>query len=494
MVFRVADGLVSEFDAMASESPASIAVVADGRATSWEALADRARRVAWHFTTELGLAAGDRIAIALGSDRELLEVLYATLMVDCVPVVLSAGLDADATHAVVDRSDAKVVVHRPERGKVVRTAVKRIPKRWRPRLREIGEEYERLIEGAPPDHEWRPLRAPGDGVLLFSAGASDPGALLAWDDVELTAALRASIERNLRGARVLVLTPLPSTPGCFAALRTLLAGGTVVLVDVEPLDADLVLQVLARDEVEVLSIGSGAILRELMTGMSDRAPHRTLPQLRAIVSSAPIHSGDRRAVSALLPEVELREPRDAPRRIGHRLRVIEPTTGRDVVPGSGQVGTIVTGGAVPLGYFGDPQRTAANFCSIAGVRYAVTRERATVDDTGVIHPADGVAPYDEQDGRAPANDVEEKLRKHPSVAACVVVDVAAMDRVGRTVVVALVQVTGGHYLDEAELAAWCRSRLGRLEPPDRFLFVDRLVGEEEDRERARQRAAELLRA
>jgi acyl-CoA synthetase (AMP-forming)/AMP-acid ligase II len=37
-----------------------------------------------------------------------------------------------------------------------------------------------------------------------------------------------------------------------------------------------------------------------------------------------------------------------------------------------------------------------------------------------------------------------------------------------------VQVTEDHYLDEAELAAWCRGKLAGYKKPRRFLFVDSL--------------------
>jgi acyl-CoA synthetase (AMP-forming)/AMP-acid ligase II len=37
-----------------------------------------------------------------------------------------------------------------------------------------------------------------------------------------------------------------------------------------------------------------------------------------------------------------------------------------------------------------------------------------------------------------------------------------------------VQVTEGHYLDEPELDAWCRSKLAGFKKPRRFLFVNSL--------------------
>ncbi len=69
-------------------------------------------------------------------------------------------------------------------------------------------------------------------------------------------------------------------------------------------------------------------------------------------------------------------------------------------------------------------------------------------------------------------EVELALRKHPSVFDCVAVGVPD-DRFGE-IVVAIVQVTEGHYLDEPELEAWCRSKLAGFKKPRRFLFVDSL--------------------
>ena len=68
------------------------------------------------------------------------------------------------------------------------------------------------------------------------------------------------------------------------------------------------------------------------------------------------------------------------------------------------------------------------------------------------------------------DEVELVLRKHASVADCVVVGVPDA-RFGERIV-ALVHVTDGHYLDEAELAAWCRKKLAGYKTPRRFLFVD----------------------
>jgi fatty-acyl-CoA synthase len=68
------------------------------------------------------------------------------------------------------------------------------------------------------------------------------------------------------------------------------------------------------------------------------------------------------------------------------------------------------------------------------------------------------------------DEVELVLRKHASVFDCVVLGVPD-ERFGERVV-ALIQVTEGHYLDEPELKMWCRTKLAGYKAPRRFLFVD----------------------
>ena len=90
-------------------------------------------------------------------------------------------------------------------------------------------------------------------------------------------------------------------------------------------------------------------------------------------------------------------------------------------------------------------------------------------------------------------EVEAELRKHPSVFDCAVVGVPD-PRFGE-MVVALVQVTDGHALDEAELAAWCHATVAGYKTPRRFLPVDSLqrsaAGKAHHRE-LRALAVELL--
>lgn len=57
--------------------------------------------------------------------------------------------------------------------------------------------------------------------------------------------------------------------------------------------------------------------------------------------------------------------------------------GRDIEPGSGEIGMLFNGNMVPLGYYKDEEKSAKTFRTIKGVRYSVPGDFAILeaDDT-----------------------------------------------------------------------------------------------------------------
>ena len=123
----------------------------------------------------------------------------------------------------------------------MRTAAKRIPKPWRPRLFVIGETYERAIRGVPPDREWQPRRPTADDrVLIYTGGASEPTTAVVWRSGDLGAAFAPDAASLARGddtpAIVLPVAPFDADARFLPRPRALIAGGAVALVDVDPFD------------------------------------------------------------------------------------------------------------------------------------------------------------------------------------------------------------------------------------------------------------------
>jgi fatty-acyl-CoA synthase len=131
------------------------------------------------------------------------------------------------------------------------------------------------------------------------------------------------------------------------------------------------------------------------------------------------------------------------------------------------------GGRIPLGYWRDADKTTQTFKVIDGRRYAVAGDYAQVDADGTIRLLGrGSACINTGGEKVYPEEVELVLRENAGVFDCVVVGVPD-DRFGE-IVVALVQVTESHSLDEPELAAWCRTKLAGFKKPRRFVFVDSL--------------------
>ncbi len=471
--------IASTWDGFAATVPERVAVASGARRSTWEQFAERANRLAWHLEAEVGLAHGDRVAIALANTSEYLEVFYASLKLGCVPVNVDVRQATTAIHAILDHSDAKVVVHAVEDATTIRTAVKRIGRPWRPKAFSVGDGYERAIAGAPSSAEWQPVGgAPDDLVVIYSDASTVPPTALMWRSADLADALRSSTESGRADgtpAIVMPVAPLTHTLGLFGACRPLVSGGSVVLVRVDPFDRLAVWDAVERERVVVLELPSDGSAAKLADTLDSEPRRWELSSVEIVTCAGRLGETTKRRLAAHLPHADIREPRASQSRTATELlRVVDDVTGRDVEPGSGDVGLLAAGGAIPLGYYKDPEKTAIHFRTIDHTRYWLSGEHVTVD---AQHGIRGTAPDPEivvLDGtRVSTSAVEFVLRKHRSVAACMVVGITAPP-IGDQLV-ALIEITDGHYLDAPEMTAWCRSQLTAPQTPSRFLFVDSVV-------------------
>jgi 3-oxocholest-4-en-26-oate---CoA ligase len=494
---------------IAEAAPDREAVVCGDRRISFGQLDDRARRLAWHLAQEAELERGDKIAIDLVNSPEYLETFYAALKLGCVPVNVNYRYLADEVHYVVDNSDAKAVVHGLEFADTVKKALKRIQKPWRPFTLPAGDRYEAALAAAPPQAEWEPAHRPSgdDLIFLYTGGTTGMPKGVMWRSDDLYVSLWrmgrpgtdapdpiAAVRDGKRAGTCLPACPLMHGTGLFITLSTLSGGGSVVLIDAPGLDPARVWDEVERNAVEVLTIVGDVFARPLLAALDAEPSRWDLSSLRAITSSGVTWSPETKAgllrhvpqvtlldslgasegmasrQAATADDAEIKPARFA---VNDRVKVFREDDGREVTPGSDEIGLLAVGGRIPLGYWRDPEKTAQTFRVIDGRRYALAGDYAQVDADGTIRLLGrGSACINTGGEKVYPEEVELTLRKHPSVFDCVAVGVPDA-RFGE-IVVALVQVTENHYLDEAELAAWCRSKLAGFKKPRRFLFVDSL--------------------
>ena len=491
------------WDGIAREDPGRDAVACGARRLTFGELADRAGRLAAHLG-RAGLGPGDRVAIDMVNRPEYLETFYAAMKLGCVPVNVNYRYGPEEIHYLLEDSGARVVVHDAEFGPPVRIAVRRIPAPWRPVTLETGSRYERALAGTTADASAR--QPSGDDLIfLYTGGTTGMPKGVMWRNDDLYVALWqmarpgteppdpiATVRAGKRAATALPACPLMHGTGLFIALSTLSGGGTVVLIDRPGLEAHEVWDAVERDSVQVLTIVGDAFARPLLAALDEEPDRWKLDSLRAITSSGVTWSPEtKRGLLAHVPHVTLLDSlgaseglmtrnettagadiRPARFAVNDRVKVLT-LEGVEVQPGSDETGLLAVGGRIPLGYHNDPEKTAATFKEIDGVRYSLPGDWASVDPDGTIQLLGrGSACINTGGEKVYPEEVELVLRSHPAVFDCVVVGVPD-ERLGE-MVVALIQPAAGSSIDETELRSYCRSRTAGYKTPKRMLSVDSL--------------------
>jgi acyl-CoA synthetase (AMP-forming)/AMP-acid ligase II len=170
-----------------------------------------------------------------------------------------------------------------------------------------------------------------------------------------------------------------------------------------------------------------------------------------------------------------------------------------VVAGSGVVGRVAVSGAVPVGYYKDPEKSAATFVEIGGRRWSIPGDYATVEADGTIRLLGrGSVCINTGGEKVFPEEVEEVLKRHPAVrdAACVGVP----DPRWGEAITAMVELTNGGagatparerasvsasattpastsdvaIPEAAELVTWVKGELAHYKAPKHVLFVETL--------------------
>ena len=477
---------------------------------------ERATRLACAFR-DAGIGPDDKVAIMCMNAPEYLETFFAAQKLGAVPVNVNYRYVGAELAYLLDNSDAVALVYHDDFAPTVAEALATLPAGRRPGLLLQVEHAgaHDLLDGAA-DYSATvaaaPFEAPGtrepsgdDLVFVYTGGTTGSPKAVMWRSDDLYVSLwqmarpgsqppdvETAMRADKRAATCLPACPLMHGTGLFIALSTLGGGGTVVLLDTPRLDADAVWDAVEREHVQACTIVGDAFARPLLAAL-DAAPKRwDLSGLRAITSSGVTWSPEtKRGLLAHLPHVllidslgasegimtrtETREGDDiAPARFKASERVVVVTDdGELVIPGSEVIGMLGVGGAIPLGYYKDPDKTAATFRTVDGRRFSIPGDYATIDADGTIRLLGrGSACINTGGEKVYPEEVELALRAHPDVFDCVVVGVPD-DRWGE-MVVALVHPRDGQRIDAGALSAHCRATLAAYKVPKRVVVVNSL--------------------
>jgi fatty-acyl-CoA synthase len=506
-------------EAIAERIPDRECIVFRERRLSWADVTERTRRLA-AVLRDAGLGchrerAGlegwesgqDHVALYLHNGNEYLEGMLGAFKARCVPVNVNYRYVEEELVYLFENSRARAVVYHARFAPTLARIRARLPdvRLWLQVEDGSGEAllpgavaYETALATAKPVP---PVGlSPDDLYVLYTGGTTGmpKGVLWRQEDVFRSAMYTRAVEtpeevvaRAERGdIRSLPTPPFMHGAAHWVAFNMWSLGGTI-LVQARPdrLDPVDVWETVERERATALTIVGDAFGRPLADEL--RRGRYDVSSLRMITSGGAILTASlKRELHALLPGVRLLDAlgsSESGSQAQHssdseeaaqtgrfalapgNFVLREDLSGR-VEAGSGEVGWLARSGRVPLGYFGDPEKTAKTFPEIDGERVAVPGDRAKLEADGTLRllGRDSVT-INTGGEKVFAEEVEHALKHHPAVYDAVVVG-TPHERWGQQVT-ALVRLREGEAPSEEALLSVARAHVAAYKLPKRFVFV-----------------------
>jgi acyl-CoA synthetase (AMP-forming)/AMP-acid ligase II len=367
--------------------------------------------------------------------------------------------------------------------------------------------YEELLSSMPAEPPHLAL-SPDDLYMLYTGGTTGLPKAVLWrqHDIYMNAmggrifgsgetvkSLDQIVARSrLEGPGSMTVAPLMHGAAQWAAFINLLSGRTFVLpTTTSHFDPSEALALASRERVVSLSFVGDAfgrpLLDELESGNYDMSALMVLMTGGAALS-APV----KQRFVDLLPHVTILDAGGSSEtgpQMGQRSSRAQPATGlftpnpgavvisdsmaRLLRPGDDEIGWLAQQAAIPLGYLGDPDKTARTFPVVEGIRHAVPGDRARWHADGQIELLGRDAVTINSGGeKVFAEEVEAAIACHPAVYDVIVVGRPSI-RWG-TEVVALVQLTDGVHVAADEIVAEAARHIARYKLPKEIVFCTRV--------------------
>ena len=454
MALHIADLVEHAVDVV----PNNTALVVNENSLTYRELEEAANRIA-HFFSNEGIERGSHVGLLSRNTIEHVVVMLAVLKIRATPINLNYRYTAAELAYVAESGDLDALFF--ERGfeATVADAVSGIP---RLRLLLVAEdgapasrqldatEYAQALSAGSPRRDFGP-RSPDDVYILFTGGTTGYPKGVMWRHEDIWRVLGGGID-FLSGERLdeldqaerarsgppmmtLPLSPLSHGAAAWATLMHLFAGHTTILMN--KFDPAVAWNTIDRHKVQILFMTGDAMGRPLIEAYE--AGGFDGSSLVAVASSAAVFSETiKRRWIATFPNVMFTDSIGASE-VGSSgvgllteesinaegpLVALSPGTivvddDNKIIDPDANVGRIVrTGraGHVPLGYYGDEEKSRATFFEADGVRYAITGDYVRVEEgrrltllgrgSGCINTG-GEKVFPEQ--------VEMTLKAHPEV-------------------------------------------------------------------------------
>ena len=462
--------LADLFESVVDVVPDRLALVTPARELTFAELDERSNRLARHLL-EVGVGAGDHVALLLRNGTEYLEATFAAFKIRAVPINVNYRYVQRELAYLFDNADAVAAV-------VHREFVPRVEgiRAYCPRLRHVvvvdddsdgtvpddSIAYEAALGANSGERPAGGQRSGDDLYIAYTGGTTGLPKGVMWRHEDLFfAALgggdptqmdRPVDDPSELPGRVpptagvqIQAPPLMHVSALWGSLGTMLCGNTTVLLSPGAFDAYELLATIERQAAMICVLVGDAMARPLADAIAADSTAFDLSSLFVVASGGAILSpAVQDALRQHLPNLVVIDgfgssetgvagtkatmggaaPTGSPSfQMGPDTTVIDDH-GRPIEPGSGTVGRLARRGRLPLGYYKDEAKSRATFVDIDGERWVVPGDMATIGvDGSVTVLGRGSLSINTGGEKVYPEEVEAVLKAHPEVFDTVVVGV-----------------------------------------------------------------------
>jgi fatty-acyl-CoA synthase len=494
------------WEQIADAFPEAPVQVQGGRRVTWGEFDKRADGVA-RALLDLGVERQDKVAQYLYNCPEYLESVFAASKVSLVPVNTNYRYTDDELVYLWDNADAVTVVFHGAFTETIERIRSRVP---RVRL------WVWVDDGAGEKPDWAVAyedvanvktgrvtpswgRSADDIYMLYTGGTTGMPKGVMWRMGDLINAYAANTGASgwslpaAPGGVGLPACPLMHGTGSFVAFIVMNGAGSIVTLQKRQFDVIELLDTIQREKVQVLAIVGDAFAKPMLRALDENPGRWDISSLFVMISSGVMWSHETK--EGLLrhhPGMILNDAfsssealgmgtststganasETAKFTLGANTRVITED-GRDVEPGSGAIGLLAVKGMVPVGYYKDPEKSAATFRVIDGERFSVPGDYATVEADGTLRVLGrGSVCINTGGEKVFPEEVEEVVKLHPAVRDAAVVGVP--DEKWGEAITAIVVPQPEAKIDEDDLVKHVKGKLAAYKAPKRVIVVDSL--------------------
>lgn len=520
--------LAEVFGTIARTIPETECIVWRDRRLTYAQVDERANRLA-NFLVAQGLGAHrersdlsgwesgqDHLAIYLTNGNEYVEAMLGAYKARVAPFNVNYRYVAEELRYLLDNANAAAVVYGSSFAPVLAEVRDELPNlrvliqvdddNGATPLLEGAHAYENVLAESSPDTP-DTVVSPDDLYILYTGGTTGMPKGVLWRQADIYVAsmggrpaggseeladyeaLAAGASNAPGAVKMMCVPPFMHGASQWGMFNAFTGGGTLVIQDtVTRLDAADVLGLAEREHVVSLLIVGDAIGRPLIEEME--TGRHDLSSLMVLVSGgAVLNSTLKERALAAVPNLIVYDAVGASEtgaQMSHFSTSAEEASSGAFQPGPGTVvtdaeltrilepGEDVTGwvakrGRIPLGYLGDPEKTARTFPTIDGIRFAIPGDRARIRADGIVEllGRDSVT-INSGGEKIFAEEVEQSIAHHPAVYDVVVAG-RPSERWGSEVV-AIVQVHEGMSVTAEELLAESAKHIARYKLPKEIIF------------------------